>query len=46
MRDHNGKPYVDRPMRDQAWNNYTDALCKSRDITERQYETWVSPFRD
>ncbi len=31
-------------MRREAWNNLTDALCKSRQITERQYETWANPF--
>ena len=31
-------------MRREAWNNFTDALCKSRQITLRQYETWTAPF--
>ena len=34
---------IDRPMRREDWNNYTDALCKNRHITERQYETWTHP---
>lgn len=34
--------YIDRPMRAEAWNNFTDALCKSRRITRRQYETCLS----
>lgn len=25
----------------EAWNNYTDALCKNGIITARQYDTWV-----
>jgi hypothetical protein len=35
---------VDEPMRSQAWNDYTDALCKSRHITLKQYESWTNPF--
>lgn len=38
--------YVDKPMRAEAWNNYTDALCKEGRITMRQYETWTHPWRD
>jgi hypothetical protein len=37
-------PRDDVVMRREAWNNFTDALCKSRQITERQYETWAAPF--
>lgn len=33
----------DRPRRAEAWNNYTDALCKEGRITSRQYSTWTSP---
>lgn len=28
----------------EAWNNYTDALCKDKEITLHQYETWDNPF--
>ena len=35
---------LDRPMRDEAWNNFTDALCKDGRITARQYDRWVHPF--
>jgi hypothetical protein len=28
-----------------AWNDYTDMLCKNGDITEKQYDTWTSPFQ-
>lgn len=38
--------HIDRPMRAEAWNNFTDMLCKSRRITMRQYETWTHPWRD
>jgi len=34
---------IDRPMRREDWNNYTDALCKAGAITPRQYETWTHP---
>ena len=37
---------LDRPMRAEAWNNYTDQLCKERRITMKQYETWTHPWRD
>lgn len=30
----------DKPAKREAWNNYTDALCKDGRITTRQYETW------
>ena len=33
----------DRPARREAWNNYTDALCKSRRISDRQYNNWLHP---
>lgn len=35
---------VDEPMRSQAWNDYTDGLCKDRRITLKQYESWTNPF--
>jgi len=34
---------VDRPARAEAWNNWTDALCKDKRITPKQYETWGHP---
>lgn len=27
-----------------AWNDFTDMLHKCGDITDRQVNTWVSPF--
>jgi hypothetical protein len=33
----------DVPALREAWNNYTDELCKSGQITSRQYETWLCP---
>ncbi len=29
----------------EAWNNYTDRLCKDGQITLKQYETWLNPFK-
>lgn len=34
----------DKPAIREAWNNYTDDLCKGDRITLHQYETWVGPF--
>lgn len=34
---------VDKPMRREAWNNFTDMLLKDSDITHRQYNTWSHP---
>lgn len=28
----------------EYFNNYTDMLCKDRQITVKQYETWTNPF--
>ncbi len=33
----------DRPMRAEAWNNYTDALQRDGQITERQCASWTHP---
>jgi len=37
-------PVGDIPAKCEAWNNYTDMLCKDRQITEKQYSTWCNPF--
>lgn len=34
----------DRIARRQAWNQFTDSLCKEGYITLKQYESWVNPF--
>jgi hypothetical protein len=34
----------DKPALREAWNNYTDRLCKEGRITQRQYDTWLNPF--
>ena len=33
----------DYPGRSEAWNDWTDALCKDREITSHQYDTWTHP---
>lgn len=29
---------------DQAWNDWTDSLCKEGNITAKQYDSWTHPF--
>jgi len=33
----------DYVARSEEWNNFTDALCKSGEITTKQYESWTHP---
>lgn len=33
----------DMPVRCEAWNNWTDSLCKSRKISDWQYANWSHP---
>ncbi len=35
----------DKPALRQAWNDYTDRLCKDGQITQRQYDMWLNPFK-
>jgi len=35
--------HIDGPMRREAWNNFTDALCKDGQISDWQYENWSQP---
>lgn len=34
----------DKLMFREAWNNFTDGLCKDGQITTKQYNTWTNPF--
>ena len=34
----------DKVARCEAWNNYTDTLCKDGHITAKQYHNWTNPF--
>jgi hypothetical protein len=40
-----GSIATDLPAQREAWNNYTDRLCKNGDITLRQYENWTHPIK-
>jgi len=33
----------DIPARSEAWNNWTDSLCKRNAISDWQYENWSHP---
>lgn len=33
----------DLPARREAWNNFTDSLCKDGEISLKQYESWLHP---
>lgn len=35
---------LDESMRNEAWNNFTDSLCKDGHITLKQYNSWISPW--
>ena len=36
---------LDRPAIREAWNDWTDGLCKDGQITQRQYDRWRMPRR-
>ena len=38
-----GTGRVDGSRRRTEWNDYTDALCKDGQITDRQYNNWLAP---
>ena len=33
----------DKPMIREAWNDFTDMLCKDGQISDNQYNTWSTP---
>lgn len=35
---------TDRIAQWEAWNNYTDSLCKDGLITDWQYHNWANPY--
>ena len=41
MYEQDGEP--DIPARSEAWCNWTDSLCKSKVISDWQYENWSHP---
>ena len=34
---------IDEPARREAWNNWTDSLCKDNQISDWQYANWTQP---
>ena len=34
---------IDVPARSEAWNNWTDSLCKNELISDWQYNNWSHP---
>jgi len=34
---------IDIPARSEAWNNWTDAMCKDGQISDWQYANWSGP---
>ena len=34
---------IDEPARREAWNNWTDGLCKDNQISDWQYANWTQP---
>lgn len=34
----------DKVAQREEWNNFTDMLCKDRQISQHQYNTWTNPF--
>jgi hypothetical protein len=44
VREHHEQDGIpDWPARREAWNNWTDSLCKDRQISDWQYENWDHP---
>jgi hypothetical protein len=41
----NGK-ITDKPRLFLEWNIWTDSLCKSGQITQKQYDNWTGPFNE
>ncbi len=39
--EQDGEP--DWPARSEAWNNWTDSLCKDGQISDWQYHNWTHP---
>lgn len=35
--------WVDECLRSETWSNWTDAMCKNREISDWQYENWSHP---
>ena len=35
---------VDYWTAQECWANFTDIMCKNGDITQKQFDTWLTPF--
>ena len=35
---------VDYWIAQEAWERYKDELCKNEEITQKEYDTWKTPF--
>jgi len=44
FREFDDSPKGDIVWKRESWNNFTDMLCKDRQISSKQYETWTNPF--
>ena len=36
--------FDDKPAISEAWNDYTDGLCRDGKISIKQYDRWGNPF--
>jgi len=41
--EHEQDGQLDGPARSEAWNNWTDSLCKGGEISDWQYANWTQP---
>jgi len=42
-REYEGDGIPDYCARSEAWNNWTDMLCKNEEISDWQYDNWGHP---
>jgi hypothetical protein len=44
FREFDDSPKGDIVWKREAWNNFTDYLCKDGQISSQQYDNWTNPF--
>lgn len=44
FREVDNSPKGDIVWKREAWNNFTDYLCKDGQISSQQYDNWTNPF--
>lgn len=44
FREFDNSPKGDIVWKREAWNNFTDYLCKDGQISSQQYDNWTNPF--